>query len=312
MVKNRIIRRMGATGDRKLYVIGNGFDLHHEIPSEYRDFREFVQECDSNLLRAVDDYLPVGDDWSDLEQALADIDVDHVVEDLEQFMPSYGADDWSDSGHHDFQYEVRRLTECLSIELRKQFGRWIRQVPIPTPATTPHRLRTIDSTAFFLNFNYTSTLQNVYDVPNSRILHIHGRANLADSDLVLGHAWNPLQRPSLNHRRDIAEMDTRLIEANSIIDDYFAATFKPSARLIEEHRPFFEELRSLEEVEVLGHSISACDEPYYRALLALPGVEATHWRLTRYPENDFQTLPARLLKLDVEANRITTCSWSDV
>jgi hypothetical protein len=122
----------------------------HEIPSEYRDFRVFVQECDSDLLRDIDNYLPAGDDWSHLEQALAEIDVDHIVENLEQFMPSYGADDWSDSGHHDFQYEVGRLVERLSTELRQQFARWIRQVPIPTPATTPRRLQAIDPTAFFL------------------------------------------------------------------------------------------------------------------------------------------------------------------
>jgi hypothetical protein len=303
---------MGSMGDRKLYIIGNGFDLQHGIPSKYRDFREFVEECDSNLLSDVDDYLPAGDDWSHLEQALAEIDVDHIVENLEQFMPSYGADDWSDSGHHDFQYEVGRLVERLSTELRQLFGRWIRQVPIPTPATIPHRLRSIDPTAFFLTFNYTPTLQELYGVPDTRIIHIHGRANLPGSDLVLGHAWNPQQRPSLNHRRDIAEMDTRLVEANIIIDDYFSATFKPSTRLIQEHRPFFEQLTHLEEIDVLGHSVSAGDEPYYRALLALPGIASARWRVTRYPDSDFRTLPVRLLKLGVDVSRIITCSWSDV
>ena len=39
-----------------------------------------------------------------------------------------------------------------------------------------------------------------------------------------------------NYRSDIAEMDTRLVEANALIDDYFSATFKPSSRLIQEHR----------------------------------------------------------------------------
>jgi hypothetical protein len=303
---------MNYMGDHKLCIIGNGFDLQHEIPSEYCDFQAFVQECDSDLLRAVDDYLPAGDDWRHLEQALAEIDVDRIVENLEHFMPSYGADDWSDSGHHDFQYEVRRLVKCLSIELRQQFGRWISQVPIPTPATTPRRLQTIDPSAFFLTFNYTTTLQELYGVPDARILHIHGNANLPDDDLVLGHAWDPQRRQSLNHRSDIAEMDTRQVEANTIIDEYFSATFKPSTRLIQEHRPFFEQLTNLEAIDVLGHSISAGDEPYYRALLALPGVDAARWRVACYSEGDFQTMPARLLKLGVEASSITTCFWSDV
>jgi hypothetical protein len=310
--EQHIIRVMGSMGDRKLYIIGNGFDLQHGIPSKFGDFKAFMENRNSDLRRAVDEYLPAGEDWAQLEHALAEIDVDRIAEDLEQFMPSYGADDWSDSGHHDFQYEVDRLVESLSIELREQFGQWIRQVPIPTPATTPRRLQMIDPTAFFLTFNYTPTLQELYGVPDSRILHIHGEANLPDSDLILGHAWNPQQRQSLNHRNDIAEMDTRLVEANTIIDKYFSATFKPSARLIQEHRPFFERLTDLEEVYVLGHSVSTGDEAYYRALRALPGIAAARWRVACYEDIDFQTLPARLLKLGVAGGSITTCPWSEV
>jgi len=299
-------------GNNKLYIIGNGFDLQHGIPSEYCDFKVFVHQRNPYLLKAVEDYLPAGDDWRHLERALAEIDVNSIVDNLEHLMPSYGADDWSDSGHHDFQYEVGRLVKCLSIELRQEFGQWIRQVPIPTPATTQRHLQIIDPTACFLTFNYTPTLQVLYDVPDTHILYIHGRANLPDNDLVLGHAWNPQQRQSLNHRSDIAEIDTRLVEANVLIDDYFSTTFKPSSRLIQEHRPFFERLTNLEEVCVLGHSISTEDEPYYHALLALPGVAATRWRVACYFDSDFQTMPGRLLKLGVEASRIATCSWSDV
>ena len=30
----------------KLYIIGNGFDLYHHLPSTYYDFRDFVKEKD--------------------------------------------------------------------------------------------------------------------------------------------------------------------------------------------------------------------------------------------------------------------------
>jgi hypothetical protein len=149
---------------RKLYIIGNGFDLHHGIPSEYSHFKTFVREHDSHLFRTVEDYLPADEDWSDLESAFAEIDVDSMIGDLEQFMPGYGSDDWSDSGHHDFQYEVSRVVECLSMELRGRFGQWIRQLPIPALTTAPQRLQTIDPAALFLTFNYTSTLRDLYGV----------------------------------------------------------------------------------------------------------------------------------------------------
>ena len=74
-------------GNRKLYIIGNGFDLWHGIPSRYADFKAYVRQHDRQLLRTVDDYLPAGDDWSDLESALADLDIDSIIDDLSQFMP---------------------------------------------------------------------------------------------------------------------------------------------------------------------------------------------------------------------------------
>jgi len=266
--------------DRKLYIIGNGFDLQHGIPSEYRDFKKFVREHDFGLLKAIENYLPtVRKDWKDLESALAEIDVGSIIDDLEHFMTPYGDDDWGDSGHHDFQYEVGRVIECLSIELRQRFGQWIRQVPIPTPATALRRLQTIDPTDRFLTFNYTLTLQKLYGVPDTHVLHIHGRANLPDDDLVLGHAWNPQERQSLNDRPDIEEIDTRLMEAHGILDKYFSATFKPSARLIQENRPFFERLTNLEEVCVHGHSLSKVDELYFHALLAIPDISSARWQL---------------------------------
>ena len=40
---------------RKLYIIGNGFDIQHRIPSEYHHFKKFVQQHDSDLFRTIED-----------------------------------------------------------------------------------------------------------------------------------------------------------------------------------------------------------------------------------------------------------------
>lgn len=161
---------------RKLYVIGNGFDLQHGIPSKLDQFKQYLRDNDNSVFRGVEEYLPVREDWCDLEEALADMDVDAIIDNLGHFMASYGTEDWSDSGHHDFQFEVEILVKRLSSELRQLFGEWIRQLPIPTPTTTPKRLTGLDCTATFLNFNYTSTLITLYGVAAKRILFIHGCA----------------------------------------------------------------------------------------------------------------------------------------
>ncbi|MGR0116417.1 bacteriophage abortive infection AbiH family protein [Ralstonia pseudosolanacearum] len=293
----------------KLYVIGNGFDLWHRLPSSYGDFKRYVSHCDRQLLDAVDRYLPAGEEWNDLESAFADLDVESIIEDLGQFMGSYGDEDWSDAGHHDFQYEVDKVAEQLSTELRKRFGEWIRTLVIPTPATATARLKTIDTSSLFLNFNYTPTLREMYGVPNSQVLHIHGNAEQQTSALVLGHAWQPSQRRSLNDRPDIEDLDVRLVEAHDTLDEYFGKTFKPSGQLIRTHHAFFETLGSIQTVYVLGHSLSDVDLSYIQALLSIPAVAGAQWHIACRTESERPTKSARLVELGVDARRVFPMLW---
>ncbi|UQQ12620.1 bacteriophage abortive infection AbiH family protein [Xanthomonas arboricola] len=260
-----------------LYIVGNGFDLWHGIPSSLGEFKEYVLTTNRQIYREVEDYLPAGENWCDLELALAELDPNMLVDNLGHFMGDYGAEDWSDSGHHDFQYEVGNVVERLSIGLRARFAEWIRGLSIPSRDNAPRRLAKLGSNALYLTFNYTSTLSKLYDIDPARVLHIHDHADDAADELVLGHAWNPQSRVSLNDRPDIEEIDTRLMEANDIIDNYFSATFKRSEELVALYKPFFDSLRTIEQVIVLGHSLSRVDSTYFRALLQQPSVAAARW-----------------------------------
>lgn len=296
----------------KLYVIGNGFDLWHGIPSSYGQFKEYVSRHDRDLFDAVDRYLPAVEDWSNLESALADVDVESIIDDLGHFMPPYSAEEWSDAGHHNFQYEVNQIVQRLSTELRARFGEWIRSLVIPTPGTATKRLNGIDVNAIFLTFNYTSTLGDLYNVPDAHVLHIHGAARLQDSELILGHAWNPAQRRSLNDRPDIEDIDTRLMEAYGILDDYFSRTFKPSEQLIRKHQAFFDRLGAIETVHLLGHSLSDVDLAYIQALLSVPSVAASRWYVACRSEQERSTKLDRLVALGVDAQRASTILWTDL
>ncbi|GAA4413012.1 hypothetical protein GCM10011450_24080 [Advenella faeciporci] len=292
----------------KLYVIGNGFDLWHEIPSSYSQFKEYVKRHDHDIFDAVENYLPADEDWSYLESALADLDVYNIIDDFSYFMKPYGADDWSDASHHDFQYKVEQVVKRLSTELRALFGEWIRTLVIPTPYMATKRLKSIDANAVFLTFNYTSTLQDLYAVPDNRVLHIHGEAGMENSELILGHAWDPEQRKSLNDRFDIDKIDTRLMEANDILDDYFSQTFKPSAHLINKHQAFFNQLNEIETVHVLGHSLSDVDRPYIQKLQSVLN-SSTHWHIACRSEEERQTKYDRLLTLEVNPQQVVPLLW---
>lgn len=311
MEQFRLTATSYPTSANKLYVIGNGFDLWHGIPSSYGDFKQYVRHHDHNLFEAVENYLPTESNWSDLEDALANVDVDGIIDNLGDFMVSYSADDWSDSYHHDFQYEVDLVVQRLSTELRTQFGQWIRTLKIPTPDTATKCLTTIDKGAIFLSFNYTSTLKDLYGVADGHVLHIHGNAAQQDQELILGHSWNPKQRKSLNDRPDIEEVDTRLMEANNILDNYFSTTFKPSQQLIQEHSQFFTQLNAIDTVCVLGHSLSDVDRPYFQAILSRKSIATAQWYIACRSNEDCEKKSARLTELGVNSRRVVTVLWED-
>lgn len=100
---------------KTLYVVGNGFDKQHGIPSDYLDFKAFVEFHDDDVFGWVEEFVLAGEDWAHLETALAELDTRSIIESLEHFMPSYSSDEWSDSGHHDFQYEVESIASGLSL-----------------------------------------------------------------------------------------------------------------------------------------------------------------------------------------------------
>ncbi|TGQ13587.1 AbiH family protein [Mesorhizobium sp. M00.F.Ca.ET.217.01.1.1] len=92
-----------------------------------------------------------------------------LIDDVSGFLVNYGADEWSDSHHHDYQYEISQAMEAVSVRMRERFGDWVRQLAVPDPSTTAAKRLPLDLTAKFLNFNYTPSLQALCDVALGRL-----------------------------------------------------------------------------------------------------------------------------------------------
>jgi len=66
------------TPNTSLFIIGNGFDLMHEVPSSYYNFRDFLGR--NNELRiALEIYIKKDDLCADFEESLAYIDDDAML-----------------------------------------------------------------------------------------------------------------------------------------------------------------------------------------------------------------------------------------
>lgn len=277
----------------RLYIIGNGFDRYHGIPSDYRDFAAYLRDADPSTFRIAEEFLPVGgDEWADFEQRLAEFDEDQAIDYAGQFH--------SDERHGDFQYELQQIAEALSTRLKAHFTDWVRSLHIPERVEVSRPLA-IDERARFLSFNYTSTLGRVYGIPPSRILHIHGSIERANDELVLGHGWERAPEDSRNFGTEGPDDDWRIRDGISYVDDFFAATFKPTDDLIARNSNFFDALADTSEILVMGHSLAPVDATYLYEIDRRADPNAV-WTVSVF--NDLELRQERMASLGIPPQRL--------
>ncbi|HBV8135194.1 TPA: hypothetical protein ME523_005247 [Klebsiella pneumoniae] len=288
----------------RLYIIGNGFDIRHGLPTRYKHFKSYVAKNDKELYDAIEEYIPAGDEWNELESALGEIDYELILQNSEMFLVTYNTEDWSDAYHHDYQYEVDKITRMLSARLKEQFADWVKGINIADAYNSEQYIPPIPRESLYFSFNYTNTLQQIYAVPDAQIMHIHGNCSY-DEDLILGHSFrvekslNPYIGP---------DQDIRIAEAYDSIDKYFGNTFKPSEDIIKEENVFFSSLKNVDEVIVLGHSLAEVDGEYFAEINKnIP--KSARWIVALYKGEEKS---GSLEDYDVRASNISFVLYEDI
>jgi hypothetical protein len=290
------------TINKRLYVIGNGFDLHHKIKSSYWDFKDFVKENYDNLFEALEKYFNEEELWSDFEQTLEYLDTDKIIDEASNYLVSYGADDWSDAYHHDYQYEIQNRIDIITEQLKIKFTEWILQLDIHAGIDVP-RLKLINN-ANYLTFNYTPTLEILYSIPAENIFYIHNKIVDKDSNFILGHSRKPSKSNSLNSGMNLEDQDVRVIEGNEILDKYFIDTYKSTETIIKENESFFSNLSTVEEIFVLGHSLSPVDIDYFNEIIKNIDVKKVKWKVSYNSNKDLEHHLVTLTGLGIEESLI--------
>lgn len=293
-----------------LYIIGNGFDLHHGIPSAYRNFGEYLREHDHDIHKSIVEYLHADDDdfWGNFEENLAHLDKDQLIEDASQFLVSYSAEEWRDAYHHDYQYEIEQVVQRLSKKLHKRFKDWVNLLPIPSPDTYKNKLIKLDQNALYLNFNYTTTLENLYQIDEDFIWYIHGKST--DVNLVLGHAWKEDENNEEEIFEDPDSVDMRVQQGDKIIKTYFTSTFKPSEKIVSENLEKFDKLTDINQIYILGHSISDVDMLYFLEIVKKIDRARVIWKVSYY--EDSTAIRRQMAKLDIPSHLVEYLELSDL
>lgn len=268
---------------KTLYIIGNGFDIYHELPTKYSEFYNHVKKNNPVLFRTINTYIDHGDEqllWNELEKYLRDIDEDAIEEFCSSYLVSYGDPDWSDSMHHDYQYCIKEIVDCMTETLLEELTFWI--IGIQSKICNIEEKVKIDKNAFFLTFNYTTTLEDVYNISNSNIVHIHNSI-LSNRALILGHNYSLEDRKidenklsdiktkgdidEILARRSAIEIDFRFSEGQESIRSYYNKSHKDSEMIIRNNIEFFNKINDVNNVIVLGHSVSEVDINYFEMIL---------------------------------------------
>lgn len=287
----------------RLYVIGNGFDLHHGLKSHYRDFKTYLQDKGTNdLIENLEKYFGGDSLWSDFEETLANLDTEQIIDECSNYLVSYSAEGWSEAYHHDYQYEVQKRIDLITEELKKNFTEWIFQLKMPPDSADKKIELKVES--LFINFNYTETLEKLYNVSSKNILYIHNKAVNNNSTLILGHSRDPKLNQTLEELYNDEDSDVRVREGNRILDLYFEKTYKSTQKIIEDNKPFFDTTKEVKEIYVLGHSLSKVDITYFEELIKQIDTTTVKWKISIYSRKELVHHSEVMEKLGIDIDLI--------
>lgn len=309
----------------KLYIIGNGFDIHHGLDTrytsfglylknKYRDTYDLLIEHYGLSDLSTDDKSSMSDPlWWTFEESMSLLDTGSVLEANIDAMPNYASDDFRDRDRYTFQIEMERILGFLTVQLYKAFKEFI--LAVKFPPLNSDKIVNINLDATYLSFNYTDTLEKYYKIPDEQVLFIHEKAtdNGIDDDLILGHGIHPdnfedepIEPPLGLTDEDLErwteyqsdQFDYSFELGKEVINRYFSATFKGTEKIIENNQKFFDQLKDIDEVYVLGHSLSQIDLPYFRKINQFVKPNAK-WVATFYDPDDKENHRDTLTELGI-------------
>lgn len=270
---------------KRLYIIGNGFDIHHNIPTRYTDFRKWLRVKDFEAYEWMIELYGVDDEdsegnisneiwtwWSYFESHLVDFEVyEDIIEIASENQINYGADDFSEGDRYNGAVEAEMKFEDLMSRVLSYFDEWVDSIDVEKSCD---KLK-IDQDADFLTFNYTRTLECVYNIPSERVHHIHGEAGMGNYILGHGKSYKDIE-DEIRSNEPVPDTDSPE-ELNEWYSDNYDEAYentvgatasklgeykKDVERIMADNFHLFHSMKNLKEVSIIGYSFSSIDNPY--------------------------------------------------
>ena len=278
----------------RLYIIGNGFDIAHRMKTSYWDFKKWLAEQEDSapksllwVLSNLESYCNVENFWSSLELSLGHMDIRSY---LKEIMGEHQITDINDEHYGELGEAWDAVyAQLITIDaemgldvISDIFADWIRTIQ-PASAQEP-QYQQLSGQDLYLSFNYTNTLEELYAIPSSQVLHIHGLASDAESILIFGHG----------HMYDLDKCDAigeevMGIDAEGVARMYGTELnnlYKDTESIYLQNQGWFDNLTNagITEIVALGFSFGEVDDRYFREIKhRLPNAK---WYFSIYTKNE--------------------------
>ncbi|MCH5160673.1 MAG: hypothetical protein J1G04_01435 [Clostridiales bacterium] len=289
-----------------LFIIGNGFDIWQGLNTSYKSFARFYNENklsiakelkleplyltqDGNqveithfdlyygLITGCGSFLEESDIfWSTFEDSLSDLD-------HEQINYYYGKED------EDLEDMQVGINQAYSL-IRERFVLWTKTFNIPQ-GRTPYNFQN----SFFINFNYTDTLQRKFGVKDFRIYYPHG--NVANpKSIIFGHDSYDSPPPPI-----LKELGGRNKGLYQLATFLYKTDKHVRLNIVDMMLSLFEcgfDWDRIKNVYILGHSMSNVDIKYFKRFAKETAFTAT-WHVSCFREEDKPRIKSLLRKLHI-------------
>ncbi|MDD9158023.1 bacteriophage abortive infection AbiH family protein [Aliivibrio sp. S4TY2] len=285
-----------------LVIIGNGFDIWNRLPTSYWYFYDQYNRSLEDHIQYFDDFCDEDAEWTNFEESLGSFNHDNF-HDNAAWQPSLEemADDHTLL--YGFEDEISNKREELVDDITNAFKEWIGSVDVSVAT----RLIEFPSDFKFVNFNYTTTLQDVYGIHDDDILHIHGKVR---RNIIFGHGRGASSTVNTSSR-DEPWFEESQRSASSVSGVFH----KPVDAILERNRAQLEGYGSVTDIFVIGHSVNDIDLPYFQCILnAYPNAE---WKNFNYIDldNDIDAVTEthhKLVRAGVPEHKLTSSSSEDL
>lgn len=280
-----------------LFIIGNGFDIAHDIPTEYKKFKKKMCEDINCKIYVDDEKLPVIEEMppipiqqihtigSKIYNPCAEIKmlfwlIDNAAancNDMEwkDFESLLGKLDYVKviEAYQDNENIVSVLTGVLNT-LEYCFLKWINTIKISDEIEPKKFLKTLitPENDLVLSFNYTETMEVVYGLREENVCHIHGKRETDEiKRREKGMSCFGENNEKLIVGYDGANYDpySKFNAYSNILDKLIAIDTrmqKESEMITWRKKSFFDRIRNSDIMNIysFGFSYSKADEPQIR------------------------------------------------